>query len=125
MVKIEAFDNSHFMHQTVRVCHTDHSDSIVSSMACIFDFKYNFSCNQKLIKVHTLTLGYSLGMVKIEAFDISHFMHQTVRVCHTDHTDSIATCVIAFKPSINGNLRHLSFFIIFMHWRRGEGITHL
>ena len=42
MVKIEAFDNSHFMRQTVRVCHTDHTDSIVSSMACIFDFKIIF-----------------------------------------------------------------------------------
>ena len=35
MVKIEAFDESYFMHQTIRVCHTDHPDSIVSSMACI------------------------------------------------------------------------------------------
>ena len=35
------FDNSHFMPQTVRGCHTDHSDSIVSSMACIFDSKNN------------------------------------------------------------------------------------
>ena len=33
-------DNSRFMHQTVRVCHTDHTDSIISSMACIFDFKF-------------------------------------------------------------------------------------
>ena len=39
MAKIEAFDDSHFMHQTVRVCHTDHTDSIVSSMACIVDLK--------------------------------------------------------------------------------------
>ena len=55
MVKIEAFDDSHFMHQTVRVCHTDHTDSIVSSMACISDFKKNFLCNRKL---RTLALGY-------------------------------------------------------------------
>ena len=43
MVKMEAFDDSHFMHQAVRVCHTDHPDSIVSSMACIVDlyFLYN------------------------------------------------------------------------------------
>ena len=33
---------------------------------------------------------------------------------HT-HTDSITTYIIAFKPSINGTLKHLSFFIIFMH----------
>ena len=42
MAKIEAFDDSHFMHQTVRVCHTDHPDSIVSYMACIVDLKNNF-----------------------------------------------------------------------------------
>ena len=35
-----------------------------------------------------MTVGYSLGMVKIEAFDDRRFMHQTIRVCHTDHTDS-------------------------------------
>ena len=29
-------------------------------------------CNRKL---RTLSLGYSLGMVKIEAFDNSHFLH--------------------------------------------------
>ena len=83
MAKIEAFDDSHFMHQAVRVCHTDHTDSIVSSMACIFDFKKNFLCNCKL---RALSVSYSLGMVKIEAFDNSHFMHQTVRGRHTDHT---------------------------------------
>ena len=48
MAKIEAFDDSHFMHQTVRVCHTDHPDSIVSSMACIVDLKYNFLYNRKI-----------------------------------------------------------------------------
>ena len=42
MVKIEAFDNSHFMNQAVSVCHTYHTDSIVSSMACIFDLKNIF-----------------------------------------------------------------------------------
>ena len=47
MVKIEAFDDSHFMHQTVRACHTDHTDSIVSSMACIVDLKNNFSITRK------------------------------------------------------------------------------
>ena len=83
MVKIEAFNNSHFMHQTVRVCHNDHTDSIVSSMACIVDSKK--LCDRELVKDRTL--GYSLGMEKIEAFDNSQFMHQTVRVCHTDLTD--------------------------------------
>ena len=39
---------------------------------------------------------YSLGIVKIKAFDNSHFMHETVRVCHTDHTDSIIACIACF-----------------------------
>ena len=51
MVKMEAFDDSHFMHQAVRVGHTDHTGSIVSPMACIFDLKKKFLCNRKLIKI--------------------------------------------------------------------------
>ena len=51
MAKIEADDDSHFMHQTVRVCHSDHPDSIVSLMECIFDLKKTFLCNWKLIKI--------------------------------------------------------------------------
>ena len=43
-----AFDNSHFMHQTISVCHTDHPDSIVSSMACIVDLKNKFLYNWKI-----------------------------------------------------------------------------
>ena len=50
MVKMEAFENSHFMHQAVRVGHTDHTGSIVFPMACIFDLKKKFLCNRKLIK---------------------------------------------------------------------------
>ena len=45
MAKIEAFDDSNFMHQTVRVCHSDHPDSIVSSMACTVDLKHYFLYN--------------------------------------------------------------------------------
>ena len=48
MVKMEAFDDSHFMHQTVRGGHTG---SIVSLMACIFDLKNKFLCNWTLIKI--------------------------------------------------------------------------
>ena len=91
MAKIEAFDDSHFMHQTVRVCHTDHPDSIVCCMACIIDL--NNLYNRKITLL-------CLGMVKIEAFDDSHFMHQTVRVCHTDHPDSIVSsmaCIVDLK----------------------------
>ena len=90
MVKMEAFDNSHFMHQTVRGGHTDHTGSIVSLMACIFDLK--------IVTGHSYC--YSLGMVKMEAFDDSHFMHQAVRVGHTDHTGSIVSlmaCIFDLK----------------------------
>ena len=49
MVKMEGFDESHFMHQAVRVGHTDHTGSIVSLMAYIFDLKNKFLCNWKLV----------------------------------------------------------------------------
>ena len=45
MVKMEAFDDSHFMPQAVRVGLTDHTGSIVSLMACIFDLKKTFLCH--------------------------------------------------------------------------------
>ena len=58
MVKMEAFDDSHFMHQAVRVGHTDHTGSIVFPMACIFDLKKKFLCNRKLIKIVTYQPWY-------------------------------------------------------------------
>ena len=88
-MKTEAFDDSHFMHQAVRVVLTDHTGSIASPMACIFDLKKKSLCNRKLIKIVLYRRGYSLGMVKMEAIDDSHFMHQAVRVGRTDHTGSI------------------------------------
>ena len=42
MVKMEAFEDSHFMPQAVRVRLTDHTGSIVPLMACIFDLKNTF-----------------------------------------------------------------------------------
>ena len=42
MLKMEAFDDSHFMHHTVRDGHTESNGSIVSLMACIFDLKKKF-----------------------------------------------------------------------------------
>ena len=51
MVKMEAFDDPHFMQETVRGGHTDHTGSIVSLMACIFDLKKKFLCNWTLIKI--------------------------------------------------------------------------
>ena len=50
-MKTEAFDDSHFMHQAVRVVLTDHTASIVSLMACIFDLKKKILCNWKLITI--------------------------------------------------------------------------
>ena len=44
---------------------------------------------------------YSLGMVKMEAFDDSHFMHQNVRGGHTDHTGrALDTCTQAHAGSV-------------------------
>ena len=51
MVKTEVFDDSHFMHQDDRGGHTDHTGSIVSPMACIFDLKMKFLCNWKFITI--------------------------------------------------------------------------
>ena len=42
MVKMEVFEDSHFMPQAVRCGHTNHTGSIVSLMACIFDLKKKF-----------------------------------------------------------------------------------
>ena len=46
MVKMEAFDDSHFMHQTVRGGHTGHTGSIVSLMAYL---KKKFLCNWTVV----------------------------------------------------------------------------
>ena len=46
---MEAFDDPHFMHQTVRGGYTDHTGSIVSLMACIFDVKKKFLCNWTVV----------------------------------------------------------------------------
>ena len=90
MVKMEALEDSHFMHHTVRGGHTESTGSIVSLMACIFDLKKKFLCNRKVIKIG---LCLCLGMVKMEAFDDSHFMHQAVRGGLTDHTGSIVSLI--------------------------------
>ena len=51
MVKMEAFDDSNFMHHTVRGGHTESTGSIASLMACIFDLKKKFLRNRKLVKI--------------------------------------------------------------------------
>ena len=102
MVKMEAFDDSHFMHQSVRVGHTDHTGSIVSLMACIFDLKKKFLRNWKPSQSYC----YSLGMVKTEAFNDFHFMHQAVRVVISDHTGSIVSlmaCIFDLKKKFPCN----------------------
>ena len=54
MVKMEAFDDSHFMHQAVRVGHSDHTGSIISPMACIFDLKKKFLCKGNSSNSYTI-----------------------------------------------------------------------
>ena len=49
MVKMEAFEDSHFTHHTVRGAES--TGSIVSLMACIFDLKNKFLSKRKLIKI--------------------------------------------------------------------------
>ena len=47
--------------------------------------------------------GYSLGMVKMEAFEDSHFMPQADRGAHTDHTGSIVSlmaCIFGLKKKL-------------------------
>ena len=112
MMKMEAFEDSHFMPQAVRSGHTNHTGSIVSLMACIFDLKKKVLCNQKHITIifnvtgthqnRSLSVAYSLGMVKMEAFEDSHFMPQAVRSGHTNHTGSIVSlmaCIFDLKKT--------------------------
>ena len=47
-MKMEVFEDSHFMPQAVRCGHTNHTGSIVSLMACIFDLKKTFICNRSV-----------------------------------------------------------------------------
>ena len=49
MVKMEAFDDPNFMHQTVRGGHTVHTGSIVSLITSIFDLKTKFLCNWTVV----------------------------------------------------------------------------
>ena len=102
MVKMEAFDDSHFMHQAVRGGHTDYTGSIVSLMACIFDLKKNFFVTGNSSQSYC----YSLGMVKTEAIDDSYYMHQAVRGGLTDHTGSIVSltaCIFDLKKKFSCN----------------------
>ena len=45
---MEAFEDSHFMPQAVRVGLTDHTGSIVSFMECMFDLTNKFLYNRKI-----------------------------------------------------------------------------
>ena len=118
MVKMEACDYSHFMHQAVRGGHTDHTGSIVSLMACIFDLKKKFYVTGNSSQSYC----YSLGMVKTEAFDDSHFMPQAVRVGLTDHTGSIVfpmACIFDLKKKFLCNRK----LIKIVHYRRAIALV--
>ena len=111
-MKTEEFDDPHFIHQAVRVGHTDHTGSIVSPMACIFDLKKTFLC---IWTLRTLSEVNSLGMVKTEAFDDSHFLHQAVRVGHTDHTGSIVSlmaCIFDLKKKLLCNWKLITIVLL-------------
>ena len=54
MVKMEAFEDSHFMPLAVRSGHTNHTGSIVSLMACISDLKKKFLCNRNSSKSYSV-----------------------------------------------------------------------
>ena len=63
MVKTEAFDDSHFMNQAVRVGHTDHTGSIVSPMACIFDLKIEDACHGRNDATSVISMTNSNSLV--------------------------------------------------------------
>ena len=71
--------------------------------ACLI-LKRNFYVTRNSSKSYSIgSEGYSLGMVKMEAFDDSHFMHQAFRGGHTDHTGSIVSlmaCIFDLKKKI-------------------------
>ena len=58
----------------------------VGSFLCVNIFIVFVSLTRQ--KLHS-DCGLCLGMAKFEAFDKHNLMYQAVRVCHTDHTDSI------------------------------------
>ena len=76
MVKTEAFDDSHFMHQELVILITLVA-SLLSWHASLI-LKRNFYVTGNSSKLHSVSGLYSLGMVKIEAFDDRCFMHQFV-----------------------------------------------
>ena len=95
MVKMEAFEDSHFMHHTVSGGHTEHTGSIVSLMACVFDLKNKFYATENSSK-----LGYSLGMVKMEAFEDSHFMHHTVTLLGVVILNTLVASFLSWHASL-------------------------
>ena len=54
MVKMEAFEDSHFMHQAVRGGHTDHTGSIVFSWHASLILKRNFYVTGNSSKSYTI-----------------------------------------------------------------------
>ena len=59
--------------------------ALITLITSLLGLHAHFSLNM----LPEIAVGYTLGMVKIEAFDQLHFIHQAVGVCHTDHNDSI------------------------------------
>ena len=108
------FDACHGRNDAIRVISATNSNSLVHKMRIVKRFNFHHTkaiahrqsmsflihALLKLIKDCTLTVGYSLGMVKIEVFDNSHLMHKAVGVGHPDHTGrivSLMACIFDHK----------------------------
>ena len=124
MAKSKGPSIQHFMHQTRRVGHYEHTHTNVPwiGRSCERRLIYNIHVQsfialvwQKVKVLHSeilctrrvefigldapvnedrytmfiFNLQYSLGMAKSEGPSIPNFLHQTVRVGHSEHTDTI------------------------------------
>ena len=85
MAKSEGPSIWNFVHQRRRVGHTEHTRTIIPWIGCTCEWRWAFIiCIQFAPKFY-----YRLGMAKSEGPSIWNFMHQTLRVGHTEHTRTI------------------------------------
>ena len=75
-------DHTDFMHQMLRVGHTEHT-SFPRLDAPVNEDKY------ATFNSISSEFYYRLGMAKSEGPSIPNFMHQMLRVGHTEHTSTI------------------------------------
>ena len=114
MVKMEAFDDPHFMHQA-RLLELVLLITLVASFLPLHAsliLKINFYVTGNSSQSYAYC--YSLGMVKMEAFDDPHFMHPAVRGGYTDHTGSIITlmaCIFDLKKKFLCNRKLIKIIL--------------